>query len=193
LLCTGGPSYIRLNQTSVKKKKKLQKNIQIQHSTIMDKLASDLYRHHDIPTKASIIKQFGAKLEIIFNQQFSTSLSYHDIHRTRKDLKTILSIKRKLKKISVIIRESDKSGIIHIGYKSDYDKKVLLYQEKTNAYREISLNPLTDTFHKVIRLLNDLNLKQEIRVWQYKKMIPNQKKIQLAYLYFIPKPHKVIV
>jgi len=96
----------------------------------MNKLASDLYRQHGLPTKGSIIKKFSDQLEIIFNQQFSTSLSYHDIYRTRKDLKTVLSIKRKLKKIPVIIRESDKSGIIHVGYKSDYDKKVLLYQEK---------------------------------------------------------------
>jgi len=107
-------------------------------------------------------------------------------------LKTVLSIKRKLKKIPVIIRESDKSGIIHVGYKSDYDKKVLLYQEKTQAYVELSSNPLMDTFHKVVHLLNDLSTKRQIQQWQYKKMIPNKEKIELAYLYFIPKPHKVI-
>jgi hypothetical protein len=70
---------------------------------------------------------FSDQLQIIFNQQFSTSISYHDLHRTWKDLKLVLSIKRKFKKLPIIIRESDKSGIIHIGYKSDYDKKVLLY------------------------------------------------------------------
>jgi hypothetical protein len=90
----------------------------------MDKLAFDLSRRHGLPTRASILKKFSDQLEIIFNQQFSTSLSYHTIHRTRKDFKTILSIKRKLKKMPVIIRESDKSGVIYIGYKSDYDRKV---------------------------------------------------------------------
>jgi hypothetical protein len=158
----------------------------------MDKLASDLYRRHGLPTKASIIKKFSDQLQVIFNQQFSTSLSYHDIHRTRKDLKLVLSIKRKLKKLPIIIRESDKSGIIHVGYKSDYDKKVLLYQEKTQAYVELSSNPLMDTFYKVVHLLNDLSTKRQIQQWQYKKMIPNKEKIELAYLYFIPKPHKVI-
>ena len=128
----------------------------------------------------------------MFDQQFSSSLSYHDIHRTRKDLKLVLSIKRKLKKLPIIIRPSDKSGVIHIGYKRDYDQKVLQYQEKTKAYVQLSSNPLMETFYKVIRLLNELSGKNQIKVWQYKKMRPDQKKIQLAYLYFIPKPHKVI-
>jgi hypothetical protein len=50
-----------------------------------------------------------------------------------------------------------------------------------------------DTFYKVIHLLNDLETKKQIKPWQHKKMRPDQKKIQLAYLYFIPKPHKVII
>ena len=129
----------------------------------------------------------------MLNQQFSSPLSYHDIHRTRRDLKKVLSIKRNLRKLRVVIREFDKSGILHIGYKSDYDKKMLLYQEKTNAYIELLVpsNPLTETFYKVVRLLNDLNSKKQIRVWQLKKMMPDHKKIELAYLYFLPKPHKV--
>ena len=72
-------------------------------------------------------------------------------------------------------------------------KKVLLCQEKTNAYIELPDNPLTETFYKVVRLLNDLNSKKQIRVWQQNKMMPDQKKIELVYLYFLPKPHKVIV
>jgi hypothetical protein len=190
---TGGPSYIRLNQSSVKDKKKVQKKIQHQHTTIMDRLAADLHRRHGLPTKSTILKKFSEQLETMLNQQFSTPLSYHDIHRTRRDLKMVHSIQRKLKKLPVIIRESDKSGILHIGYKSDYDRKVLLYQEKTNAYVELPSNPLTDTFYKVVRLLNDLSTKKQVRVWQQKKMMPDQKKIELAYLYFLPKPHKVIV
>ena len=52
------------------------------------------------------------------------------------------SIQRKLKKLPVIIRESDKSGILHIGYKSDYDRKVLLYQEKDEGIRRTTLQSL---------------------------------------------------
>ncbi len=42
-------------------------------------------------------------------------------------------------------------------------KKVLLYQEKTNAYKDLSSNPLMDTFYKVIHLLNDLETKKQVK------------------------------
>jgi hypothetical protein len=90
------------------------------------------------------------------------------------------------------IRVSDKSGVFHIGSKSDYDRKVLLYQDKTKAYVELPYDPLMETFYKVVRLLNDLNSKKQMRVWQYNRIMPNKEKIILAYLYFIPKSHKVI-
>ena len=50
-----------------------------------------------------------------------------------------------------------------------------------------------DTYQKVTNLLNDLRRKNQIDSWQYKKMLPDEKKMQLAYLYFMPKPHKVNV
>ena len=91
-----------------------------------------------------VIKKFSDELETMFNQQFSTSLSYQDMHRARQDLKLLLSIKRKLRKLPVIIRQSDKSGVLHIGYKSDYERKVLAYQEKTKAYVELASNPMEE-------------------------------------------------
>ncbi|CAM4848967.1 unnamed protein product [Rotaria magnacalcarata] len=47
-----------------------------------------------------------------------------------------------------------------------------------------------NTFYKVVSLLNNLRIKQQITQWQHTKMMPDKNKIQLAYLYFIPKPHK---
>ena len=64
----GGPSYIRLNQSSVKDKTKTKKKIQHQHTTIMDKLASDLHRRHGLPTKSTILKKFSEQLETMFDQ-----------------------------------------------------------------------------------------------------------------------------
>lgn len=159
----------------------------------MDKLVSDLFRRHQIPKKSYAIKKFSDELETMFTQQFSTSLSFHDMHRTRQDLKLLLSIKQKLRKLPVIIRQSDKSGVLHIGYKSDYERKVLAYQEKTKAYVELALKPLEETFFKAVRLLNDLISKQLIKVWQHKRMMPEKNKLQLSYLYFVPKPHKVFL
>ena len=62
---------------------------------------------------------------------------------------------------------------------------------KLTPYVQLPSDPLMDTFSKVVRLLNDLRSKQHIRQWQLTKMMPDQKKIKLAHLYFIPKPHKV--
>ena len=175
----------------MKKKDVVDKQIRQQHTTIIDKLTEKLRKKCMRQPITSLIQQFSDQLEILFNQQRTTSLSYQDINRTKRDLKLVLSIKRKLKKLPVIIRQSDKSGVIHIGYKKDYDQKVLAYQQKTKAYVELSSNPLMDTYQKVTNLSNDLRRKTQIDAWQYKKMLPNEKKMQLAYLYFMPKPHKV--
>lgn len=187
-----GPSYIRPNQSYLKKKEFVKKQMEHQHTTIIDCLTEKFRRQHQQKAMFSLLKEFSDELNVIFNQQRATSMTYQDIHRMKHDLKLLLSIKRKLKKLPLIIRQSDKSGVIHIGYKKDYDRKVLAYQEKTQAYIELSSNPLMETYEKVIQLLNELRNRKQIQPWQYNKMLPKREKMQLAYLYFIPKPHKVI-
>ena len=86
---------------------------------------------------------------------------------------------------------TDKSGIFHLGHVADYDEKVEAYRQKTRAYVELASDPLWTVFDKVVHLLNDLRSKNHIRVWQLDKMMPKREKVALAYLYFIPKPHKV--
>jgi hypothetical protein len=56
---------------------------------------------------------------------------------------------------------------------------------------ELENDPLWIIFDKVVHLLNDLRLKKHILAWQLDKMMPTRDKMALAYLYFIPKPHKV--
>ncbi|CAM4791847.1 unnamed protein product, partial [Rotaria magnacalcarata] len=68
--------------------------------------------------------------------------------------------------------------------------KAEAYRQKTGAYIELNSNPLWSVFDEVILLLNDLRSKKYILSWQLDKMMPKREKIQLAYLYFIPKPHK---
>ncbi len=163
--------------------------------SITEKLTSYLHENYGVPHKSLNMKQFSDSLETLFNERNRNDcyrLSYLDLYHMRNDIKLIHSIKRKLHKAACIIRVSDKSGVFHIGSKSDYEKKVLLYQQKTKAYVELQSNPLMETFDKVVRLLNDLNSKKQMRVWQYNKMMPKKEKIKLAYLYFIPKSHKVI-
>lgn len=192
LVYLGGPNYIRSNQSFLYHKKKSQQKTQLELSIIIEKLTSILHHRYGLPPTSLNIKQLSNHLETIFNERYTTSLSYLNTYRVRKEIKLVHSIRRKIKKAHYLIRVTDKSGIFHVGQTTDYDRKVLLYQEKTKAYVELSSNPLMDTFYKVVRLLNDLRSKQQIKEWQLKKMMPDQKKIKLAYLYFIPKPHKVI-
>ncbi len=72
------------------------------------------------------------------------------------------------------------------------NKKQKLIKQKTGAYIELASDPLWTVFDKVVQLLNNFRSKDHIRVWQLNKMMPKRDKVALAYLYFIPKPHKVI-
>ncbi|CAF2096573.1 unnamed protein product [Rotaria magnacalcarata] len=96
-----------------------------------------------------------------------------------------------LKKGQYVLRVTDKSGIFHIGHAADYAKKAEAYRKKTCAYIELDSDPLWSVFDKVILLLNGLRAKKHILSWQLDKMIPKREKVQSAYLYFIPKPHKI--
>jgi hypothetical protein len=97
-----------------------------------------------------------------------------------------------LKKEKYILRVTDKSGIFHIDHAKDYDKKVEAHRQRTGAYIELATNPLWTVYDKVVHLLNDLRRRKHIRAWQLNKMMPKREKVELTYLYFVPKPHKVI-
>ena len=159
----------------------------------MNTITPYLIRAHHIPNTSIIIKQFSQQLETYLDQRYmsSSSLSYLDIHRTRKELKLIKSIQFRIKKEKYILRVTDKSGIFHLGHAKDYEQKAEAYRQKTGAYIELESDPLWIVFDKVVHLLNDLRSKDHIRVWQLNQMMRKRNQVALAYLYFIPKPHKV--
>ena len=138
-----------------------------------------------------VVKQFAQQMETRLHQRYMAPLSYRDIYRARQELKLIKSIDSKLAKGKYILRFTDKSGIFHLGHVSDYEQKAEVHRQKTNAYVELESDPLWPVFDKVVRLLNALRSKDHIRVWQLNKMMPQRDKVASAYLYFIPKPHKV--
>ena len=151
-----------------------------------------LIRVYHISNTSTIITQFSQQLQLCLHQQYMAPLSYLDIYRIRKELNLVKSIRYRLKKEKYILRVTDKSGIFHVGHVTDYDKKAEAYRQRTGAYIELATNPLWTVYDKVVHLLNDLRSKNHIRVWQLNKMTPKREEVQLAYLYFIPKPHKVI-
>ncbi|CAF4747428.1 unnamed protein product, partial [Rotaria sp. Silwood2] len=110
--------------------------------------------------------------------------------RALRKLKIVKSIRRKLKKYHLVLRQTDKSGVLHIGRASDYERKAAEYRQKTGGYEELSSNPYNDIICSVTRLLNQLQMNKKIAEWRRQKMTPVRKKTQLAYMYFLPKAHK---
>jgi phosphotransacetylase len=159
----------------------------------MSKITPYVGRYYHISSRSPIIKQLSARLTARLTRRYLATLSYVDAQRARKELELVKSIRRKLKKAKLILRETDKSGNFHIGRASDYAKKAATYRTKTGAYMELPDNPLAEIMHKVAHLLNDLRKKKHITARQHKKMMPNRQKVRLAHMYFNPKAHKVII
>lgn len=157
----------------------------------MNAIIPYLVRVYHVPVNATIIESFSKQLKLYLCKRYMTPLSYLDMYRVQYELKLIKSIRYKLKKGNYLLRVTDKSGIFHIGHATDYEKKAESYRQKTGAYIELTSNPLWASFDAVVHLLNSLRSKRHILVWQLDAMMPRREKVQLAYLYFIPKPHKV--
>jgi hypothetical protein len=139
----------------------------------------------------SIVCPVQQQSAICLREQHMSPLPYLNINRAQKEHKLMKSIQHSLKKGKYILRVTDKSGIFHIGHAKDYEQKAEAYRQKTKAYIELASDPLWTVFDKVVRLLNGLRSKGQILAWQLREMMPKREKVVLAYLYFIPKPHKV--
>ncbi|CAF1526878.1 unnamed protein product, partial [Rotaria magnacalcarata] len=186
----GGPSYIRCNQSYLYRKKKNRMHTENQLKEIIDKITKSLCDRYCIVPNARELQNFNEKLKSLFHERYDDALSYLDKYRIRREIKLVHSIRRKLYRADHIIRVTDKSAVFHVGSMPDYERKVHDYQMKTNSYVELPSNPLMVTYDKVFHLLNELRSKKMILPWQYEKMLLNKNQIKLAYLYFIPKPHK---
>ena len=147
-----------------------------EHDKIMDVVTPYLVRVHHVPYTSSIIKQLSQQLETCLNERYMVPLSYLDIHRARREMDVVKSIRYELNKENLYLR---------VTYKRDNS------EQKAKAYIELPENPLWTVFDKVVRSLNDLRSKNHIKVWQLNKMMPKRDKVELAHLYSIPKPHKV--
>lgn len=187
-----GPSYIRPNRSALRPYQPRIQLAQRDHDQLMKKMTSFLQDHCHVPSNASIIKILSKDLNEQLISCHISPLSMYDDSRAHQELNMVRSIRRKLKKAKLILRETDKSGVFHIGSKDDYERKAIEYRTKTGAYVELSENPLPDILSKVTHLLNDLAAKKQITIKkQYEQMMPDRKKVELSYMYFVPKAHKV--
>lgn len=177
--------------------KQREKQLDKESKTIMDTLKNFMSSFKDgrpwIPKTVAMYKLYSERLQTCLKHHYMTALPLRDQLRARRDLKLIKSIRGKLKKYKLILRQTDKSGVFHIARAIDYKRKAKEYREKTGAYEELTSNPLNENFFQVIQLLNKLRSANRIKEGQKVKMIPNRDKVELAYMYFLPKAHKVII
>jgi hypothetical protein len=139
-------------------------------------------------------QDFFTSIQNLLRQLYTTPLPRQLQIRAQYEQHMIRSIRRQLKKSHVIIRPTDKSKVFHLGSVEDYHRKALEYMQKTNAYEEIpsGINPYLDHLRAVLALIDPLLKNKAINLQLWKsKMRPDPKTIELAHLYFIPKPHKV--
>jgi hypothetical protein len=188
-----GGSYIRPNRTSLRPHSERIKLVQEEHDKILKQIKESLSKKcKSIPITSPLYKQFSQRLHACLTLRYMTPLPYMDQMRAKQEREIVKSIRYKSKKANLILRESDKDGNLYVGQVAAFEQKAIDYRMKTNAYEELSYNPLEETLIKVTNLLNDLHMKtNDLSAKQYKKMIPMRKKVRLAYMYFNPKTHKV--
>ena len=139
-------------------------------------------------------KDFFTAIEQLIRRLYTTPLSTNLQSRVQYEFRMIRSIQKQLQKSNIIIRQTDKSKVFHLGSREDYHRKALEYMSKTNAYQEITsgMNPCLDHLRAVLALIDPLLKTKAIDLTKWKQtMRPDPKTIELAHLYFIPKPHKV--
>lgn len=144
-----------------------------------------------IPSTATIYKTYMERLRTQMVHYYFIPVPIIDYLRAQRELKWMKSIRRKLRKYRLILRQTDKSSIIHISRRQDYLQKAKKYYEETGAYEELASNPYDSTFMAIVQSLNRLRSMNKIKESQKDKMLPKRDQIQLAYMYFLPKSHKV--
>ncbi|CAF3179171.1 unnamed protein product [Rotaria socialis] len=113
--------------------------------------------------------------------------------RSRHERNIVKSIRQILSTRSdVIMRRTEKSKVLFLGNALEFSNKALEYMIKTEAYQELIHDdcPLHDILNAVTSLLIYLLKHRTINQCQHKRMNPKRDTLELAHLYFIPKPHK---
>jgi hypothetical protein len=186
-----GPSYIRPNQSSLRPYHRQLNRVKKEETDLMEKIIKFFSENHHMPRSLPVFKQYMTQLHDCLVLRYTAPLAFTDQIQARREFNLTKSIRRKLKRNKLILRETDKSGVFHIGRASDYEKKTANYRMKTGAYEELSSNPFDEVFTKVVRFLHHLKTTKQIMEWQRVRMTPDRDKTELAYQYYLPKAHKV--
>ena len=145
-----------------------------------------------MPRTLPIFKEYSNQLLDHLNHAYFTPILYKDHIQAFEQIQIIRSIRKKIKKRNLLIRLTDKGNNFYIGLTSEFEKKVQQFFSDTNAFLQLSINQFHEILNRVMQLLNQLQSKRLITLWQYNQMVPDRAKCELAHLYFNPKTHKVL-
>ena len=187
-----GPKYVPVCQSRFSRLP-IDTIIEREYQQLTEAFKVGFNSHCTSATNARSIEFFAA-VKNLLRQSYTKSLSPRLFARARHDYQMVTSIRHLQKKHKIIIQKTDKSKVFHLGSAASYHEKALQYMAKTNAYREIEngVNPCMDHLRQVLTFIDSLIKKKAIdmNIWrQY--MRPNINTVELAHLYFLPKPHKV--
>ena len=105
--------------------------------------------------------------------------------------RVVKRLKNKLRLANVLIQETDKSKVFHLGKAQDCRIKSEIYMKKTAAYMCLDdKDPLPDSIKSVNGYVLNLRLTHRITQKQYEQLTVKSNEVQLAHPYYLPKAHK---
>ena len=191
---SNGPKYIPLCQSRFSNLT-IDTIIEREYKKIVELLKIGL-NDNCMSIKSPQAVEFLASLKNLLRQLLTKPLSRRLRSRAKQDYQMVKNIRRIRNKEDIVIQKTDKSKVIHLASAQNYHQKSMEYMQKTSAYKEIEsgLNPYMNHLRQVLALMDPLLQKgtTDFNIWK-QSMYPDAKSIELAYLYFIPKPHKVTI
>lgn len=187
-----GPQYIPICQSRFSRLP-IDQLIEREYERLVETFKAGLNKHCMSAMDARA-KEFFNALKNLLCQYYTKPLSSRLLVRARHDYRMMMSIRRVRNKQNLIIQRTDKSKVFHVATAASYHRKSLEYMNKTNAYKliENNINPCMNHFRQVLALIDPLLKKRAIDLTIWKQyMRPRVDQVELAHLYFLPKPHKV--
>ncbi|CAF4287291.1 unnamed protein product, partial [Rotaria sordida] len=129
-------SYIRPNQSALRPQKHRETQIQNELQDIKEKAPRQIKNYCGREPPKAMMNHYCELVENRLRQRFMAPLAYVDFMRAQREFRLVKSIRRKARKAKLILRVCDKGGGLHIGSKSDYERKAAKYREDTKAYQE---------------------------------------------------------
>ncbi|CAF4678035.1 unnamed protein product, partial [Rotaria socialis] len=156
-------------------------------------IAKECIGKHQMSVSDERAKLAFRELEQMIQELYTKPLSRKLYRRAQGEYRIVKRLQKLIRTQSdIIIRRIDKGEGFYLGRKTTMDMKTQEYMNKTEAYQVITTDqcPLMNILHSVENLLDYLLKNKAITSDRRKKLLPDVNKLELAYLYTLPKIHK---